>query len=327
MNASSGRLVGTTLTARMQKVSEEMEALNRVKAPYARKAMVIRSAKLQKALYGCEVAPANEGCLRTLRTRIAKTLTYTTEHRSADLTFATCSHGPDLDPDILFLSKRAVAFRRYYTRTLASQEAVAGDGGTSVRTRRASRGSVATPSEADGRIGGAYGSSAVDPSATSQVSWKEASVRHGKLARAIYRKYQQLREPGIHKAKDETTPKYEGGDPATPARAASRKPCRPLGPIGLLLESVHLQSAAIDQQWRVRQYNQQPIDIVDGSAHTVAPLLTRFAARNRTRRAEGQRSETQGLLEVDTYATNAKHPDRVPDDKMIVLRLVQSGSG
>ena len=253
--------------------------------------MVIRSAKLQKALYGCEVAPANEGCLRTLRTRIAKTLTYTTEHRSADLTFATCSHGPDLDPDIHILTKRAVAFRRYYTRTLASQEAVADNRGTDVWNGRASRGSAATPSEADGRIGRAHGCSVVDPSAISQSTGKEAALRHGKLARAIYRKYQQLKEPGIHRAKDETCPKKDGGDPATPARSAIRKGCKPLGPIGLLLESVHLQAASIDQQWRVRQYNQQPIDIIDGSAHLVAPLLTRAAARNRTRRAEDTRRE------------------------------------
>ena len=51
-----------------------------------------------------------------MRTRMAKTLTYTTEHMSADLTFATCSHGPDLDPDIHILTRRAVALRRYYTR-------------------------------------------------------------------------------------------------------------------------------------------------------------------------------------------------------------------
>ena len=47
---------------------------------------------------------------------MAKTLTYTTEQRSPDLTFATCSHGPDLDPDIHLLTRRAVALRRYYTR-------------------------------------------------------------------------------------------------------------------------------------------------------------------------------------------------------------------
>ena len=104
---------------------------------------------------------------------------------------------------------------------------------------------------------------------------------------------------------DDNTPKQDGGDPATPARAAIRKRCKPLGPIGLLLESVHLQAASIDRHWKVIQVNQQPIDIIEGPAHFVAPLLTRFAARNRTRRAEGSRNETQGLLEIDSYATNA----------------------
>ena len=116
MNAASNRFYGTTLTKRLEKVAEEMELLNQVKAPYGRKAMIVRSAKLPKALYGCEVAPVNERALRTLRARIAKTLAYTTEQRSTDLTFATCSNGPDLDPDIHILARRAVALRRFITR-------------------------------------------------------------------------------------------------------------------------------------------------------------------------------------------------------------------
>ena len=56
MNAAANRIVGTTFTNRMQKVSEELEVLNRVKAPYVRKAMIIRSAKLPQGivrLRGC----------------------------------------------------------------------------------------------------------------------------------------------------------------------------------------------------------------------------------------------------------------------------------
>ena len=99
-----------------------------------------------------------------------------------------------------------------------------------------------------------------------------------------------------------------------------------MGPIGLLLESIHLQPASLDPSWKIVKYNQQPIDLIEGSAHLVSPLITRFAARNRTRRAEGLRDETVGLFEIDTYATHAKHEDEVPEEKRIVLRLMQSGS-
>ena len=87
------RFVGTTLTKRIEKVAGELEVLYRVKAPYSKKAMITRSAKIPKALYGCEIAPANEKALQTLRTRMSKTLAYTTDQRSAGLTFATCSGG------------------------------------------------------------------------------------------------------------------------------------------------------------------------------------------------------------------------------------------
>ena len=63
------------------------------------------------------MAPASEVALRTLRTSITKTLAYTTKQRSSDLTFATASHGPDLDPETHIFSRRAVAFRRYVTRS------------------------------------------------------------------------------------------------------------------------------------------------------------------------------------------------------------------
>ena len=67
-HAAANRFYGTTLTQRMQETANEVEKLNRAKAPYEKKAMVIRAAKLPRGLYGCEVAPANEVALRALRT-------------------------------------------------------------------------------------------------------------------------------------------------------------------------------------------------------------------------------------------------------------------
>ena len=47
----------------------------------------------------------------------------------------------------------------------------------------------------------------------------------------------------------------------------------------------------------------------------MVPLLTRFAARNRTRRAVGSRELVEGLMEFDTYATNAKSKEEVAADR------------
>ena len=85
---------------------------------------MIRSAKLPKALYGCEVAPVNETALRKLRTAVTKTVTFTTEQRSSDLTFATASHGPDLDPESSIFARRATALRRFINKSVQNEERV-----------------------------------------------------------------------------------------------------------------------------------------------------------------------------------------------------------
>ena len=81
MNAAANRFHGTTFTKRMKNATEDIDRLNRVNAPYEQKAKIIRAAKLPKALYGCEVAPANELALLGLRTSISRAVTYTTEQR------------------------------------------------------------------------------------------------------------------------------------------------------------------------------------------------------------------------------------------------------
>ena len=93
-----------------------------------------------------------------------------------------------------------------------------------------------------------------------------------------------------------------------------RGECKPRGPVGFLLESIHLQAATMDETCRIRQWNQQSIELVNGPAQQAAPLTSRMAARNRTKRAEGTRFEAEGLEEIDTYATNAKRPDEVKDE-------------
>jgi hypothetical protein len=93
------------------------------------------------------------------------------------------------------------------------------------------------------------------------------------------------------------------------------------------MEAIHPQAATLDEEYKIRQWNQQSIEVVKGPAQHVIPLTLRMAARNRTRRAEGSRLEAEGLNEVDTYATNAKHPNEVRGeiDEMI-LGTMQTGS-
>ena len=124
MNAAEGRMYGTTLTRRMETTAAELDSLDKAKAPYEKKAKVIRSAKLPKALYGCEVAPVNETALRQLRTAVTKTVTFTTEQRSSDLTFATASHGPDLDPESSIFARRATALSRFINKSVQNEERV-----------------------------------------------------------------------------------------------------------------------------------------------------------------------------------------------------------
>ena len=48
---------------------------------------------------------------------------------------------------------------------------------------------------------------------------------------------------------------------------------------------------------------------------------------NRTRRSEGTRNASVGLIEIDTYATNAKHWNEVTDEtEKMVLKTMQTGS-
>ena len=182
---------------------------------------------------------------------MTKTLAYTTEQRSADLTFATCSCGPDLDPDIHILARRAVAFRRYFTRQ-ANKDDTLGENHLIGNTR-------------EGLLLGGTGSG------SKHFGWDGTATRNGKMVRAIYRMYSERKEPGIYKQGDKEQQKAEGGDPTSKARAALRKRCRPLGPIGFLLESIHRQAAPLDPSWKIIQFNQQPIDLVEWSAHLLNP--------------------------------------------------------
>ena len=94
-----------------------------------------------------------------------------------------------------------------------------------------------------------------------------------------------------------------------------------------MLESIHLQAATLDGKYRIKQVNQQTIDLVSGPAQQIVPLTTTMAVGDRTKRAEGTRAEAQGLLEIDAYAANGKHWNEVKEEKeKTILNTMPTGS-
>ena len=151
--------------------------------------------------------------------------------------------------------------------------------------------------------------------------------RNARKMREIFEAYRKRGEPRVHKDDEQLMHKKTGGDPATAVSAVVRNECNPQGQCGYLLESIHLQSASLDEHCRILQWNQQGVDLIDGPYQQVIPLTSRVAARNRTRRVEGTILETENLNEIDTYATNAKHNNEGKNDTdQLVIRTIQTGS-
>ena len=175
----------------MLKTAKETERLAKVRAPYLKKAEIVKAKKMPKAMYGCEVSPVNETALRTLRSSFADVLTYTTVRRSTEFTFSSVSGNTDLDPDVEIYVRRMTAMRRYVTKQPANRD---------------------------------------------------------KMQR-IYELYRDKGEPGNFKDQEQLKMKKVGGDPATKARSEVRNMCNQKGPCGLLLETIHLQGAALNDKF------------------------------------------------------------------------------
>ena len=103
----------------------------------------------------------------------------------------------------------------------------------------------------------------------------------------IYHEHAKAKEPGIDVDDHFFTEKCIAEEPATPERAKLRKQCNPQGPIGFLLESLHLQAATLSKKYKVKQWNQPEIGLASGPVQQVAPSVKQMATRNRTARAEG----------------------------------------
>ena len=124
LNASAGKQVGTTLTSRMRETTKSVIRFGKMKAPYEKKAAVIRTKLLPKGLYGCETAPVNESAMRTFRSEVANAVTYVTKRRSLDLTYVVASHGTDMDPEVEIYVRRVNSFKRAMVTSKADRQLI-----------------------------------------------------------------------------------------------------------------------------------------------------------------------------------------------------------
>ena len=104
-----------------------------------------------------------------------------------------------------------------------------------------------------------------------------------------------------------------------------RRACKPRGPIGYLLESVHLQGAAMDKNFVVQQWNQPAIEILNVPYQHLANLIRQMCTRNRTRCEEGCRKETVELHEIDRAATKAE-TKKMDEQETATLNILRTGS-
>ena len=113
------------------------------------------------------------------------------------------------------------------------------------------------------------------------------NAEHQETIKGIARIYAARKEPGAYQSDEVLDKKELGGDLATKERAKLRKECKPEGPYGLLLESTHLQAAALDEKMKIKTQDAFTIDIAEAPIQQLAPLTRQLAMRNRTATACG----------------------------------------
>ena len=110
--ATSNRSYSATLRTRLKQTTKMVRKIGKLPILYKNKAHCIRTKALAKALYGCEASLLHPSDQMTLTTAIKQAISKTSAHKSADLTFATSSHGADLDPETNVLTRRITMLRR-----------------------------------------------------------------------------------------------------------------------------------------------------------------------------------------------------------------------
>ena len=89
-----------------------------------------------------------------------------------------------------------------------------------------------------------------------------------------------------------------------------------------MLESIHMQAAAMDGNYEVRQFNQPGIKVMEVPYQHLTPMIRQMCGRNRTRAAEGTRAETEELHEIDMEASE---PSKMDNEDRIILDITRTG--
>ena len=145
----------------------------------------------------------------------------------------------------------------------------------------------------------------------------------GKLCRMNMQDYCDMRAKGISGEQGLLEDKVLGGQPTSKRRMELRKQCRSEGPVGLLIETAHLNAATIDEKGRMWQHKQPTIDILEEASQDLKKLTRENFARNRTAAAEGCRKEHEGLHEVDKHATKGEVA-KWSDEERLLLNTIRT---
>lgn len=112
----SNRAYAATLRTRVKTTTKLVRKLGRLPITFKNKAYIVRTKALSKALYGCEASLLHPADQMGLATVIKHAVSKTSTHMSADLTFATSSHGSDVDPETVILTRRVTMLRRMLSK-------------------------------------------------------------------------------------------------------------------------------------------------------------------------------------------------------------------
>ena len=75
-----------------------------------------------------------------------------------------------------------------------------------------------------------------------------------------------------------------------------------VGPVGLLLETLHINASTLDDKGAIRQWNQATIDTLTMPYEDVKTLWRQSLVRTRTSAAANTRKEVVNLNEIDFMA-------------------------
>ena len=267
LNLSAVWKTGATLTNRIRRGVAYAKKLVYAKAPFFKKAVVLRGKVLPMSLYGCETCPVNEDALQELRSAFADTVSVNTCRRSVDLTFCVASYGEDIDPDLDIVYRRTAAYRRNVTKN----------------------------------------------NETARMMKENLEIYTKQGVAGTFDSYDNLKNKTL------------GGPPKDSRRMKLRSECCTVGPVGHLLESLHINAAELDLAGNVKQFTQADISIVGCPKQDLKPLIKQMLKRNRTQAVEGMRGEIVGLYEIDEYATKAAAKD-IKHEERVLLDVVRTGA-